>query len=400
MKTRSVFFAAFVAALASRPLLGCATDGPNAIPPPNTENKVPTVDSGTDASDAEDAGPCDDCEYFPETCSADVLCANEPFVASGPFDLRNQVTSIRGRSANDLWVTGALGTLAHFDGTSFSYADVPGDESLRDVLLRDGGEVAFVSLDRLFSRGGAEQSWQAHPVPTAPAEYGIWRRILHSVWANADSEWVWAATEKTACLASACFLNPNARTPGLWRLRLAPPDAPRLEPGLSAELCSALSCGSMASIHGASANVFWAVGDAGAAMRISDPDSATPVIRAFNTQTWSALHAVWAASDTDVWAVGANAIVRHYTGHPVTWDIVTDVPTTEDLNAVWGSSPSDIWAVGNNATVLHYDGQAWTRVKIAGLGRRRPKLNTVWVPQPGHVWIGGQGGVLSLGGKP
>ena len=396
MKTRSVFFAAFVTALASRPLLGCATDGPSADAPVDTENQIPTVDSGTDAADAEDAGPCNDCEYFPETCSADVLCPNEPFLASGPFDSRTQVTSIRGRSANDLWVTGALGTLAHFDGTSFSRADVPA-ESLRDVLLRDDGEVTFVSLDRQFSR--SQESWEAHPLPTAPSEYGMWRRILHSVWANPGSEWVWAATEKTACLAAACIVNPNSRTPGLWRLRLSPSDAPRIESGLSTELCTALSCGNMASIHGASANVFWAVGDGGAAMRISDPDSATPAIRAFNTQTWGALHGVWAASDSDVWAVGANGVVRHYTGHPVTWDIV-DVPTAEDLNAVWGSSPSDVWAVGNGATVLHYDGQAWTRVKIAGLGQRRPKLNAVWVSEPGHVWIGGQGVVISLGGKP
>jgi hypothetical protein len=39
-------------------------------------------------------------------------------------------------------------------------------------------------------------------------------------------------------------------------------------------------------------------------------------------------------------------------------------------------------------------------VKVAGLGELRPDLYAVWSSAPGHVWIGGQGVVLSLGGKP
>jgi hypothetical protein len=67
---------------------------------------------------------------------------------------------------------------------------------------------------------------------------------------------------------------------------------------------------------------------------------------------------------------------------------------------VFGSSGSDIWAVGDHGVVLHYDGTRWSRVGIAGLGLRRPDLTAVWVPEPGHVWIGGIGVILSLGGKP
>jgi len=59
-----------------------------------------------------------------------------------------------------------------------------------------------------------------------------------------------------------------------------------------------------------------------------------------------------------------------------------------------------VWAVGDGAVVLHYDGTRWSRMKIAGLGPRRPDLYTVWTAAPGHVWIGGHGVFLSLGGKP
>ncbi|MDF2693089.1 MAG: hypothetical protein K0S65_1472, partial [Labilithrix sp.] len=97
---------------------------------------------------------------------------------------------------------------------------------------------------------------------------------------------------------------------------------------------------------------------------------------------------------------GASGTLRHYVGGPLAWDTVPASPTTADLNAVWGSSSSDVWAVGNAGVVLHYDGKSWSRVKVAGLGRRRPTLTAVWAPLPGRVWIGGQGVFLSLGGKP
>jgi hypothetical protein len=78
---------------------------------------------------------------------------------------------------------------------------------------------------------------------------------------------------------------------------------------------------------------------------------------------------------------------------------VADVPATATLRAVWGTSSADVWAVGDDATVLHYDGTSWTRAHVAGLGARHPNLYAVWASAPGHVWIGGDGILLSIGGK-
>ena len=61
---------------------------------------------------------------------------------------------------------------------------------------------------------------------------------------------------------------------------------------------------------------------------------------------------------------------------------------------------ADVWVAGNAGVVLHYDGQTWSRVKIAGLGARRPDLFALWSPAPGRIWVGGYGIVLALGGKP
>ncbi|MDF2698002.1 MAG: hypothetical protein K0S65_6385 [Labilithrix sp.] len=387
-------------------LAACATDGQERVEPGVSETKVPSPDAATDGGVDADAGPCEDCEYFPETCSADVLCSNELFAASGSFDPRNAVSVIRGRSESDVWLGAALGVVAHFDGAKWTRADVE-RESIRAFWLREDGEISFPTLERLFSRGlvtpdgGAPSSdWTPHAMASWPTEYGWWSRLLNTTWATPGAEWTWAATEAMSCTNAACGKNPDLRTSGLWRVRRSPSGAFEITRVISHDVCQATSCEGMTSLHASSATTLWAVGHTGAAIRITDPDSETPTLGRLNTQTWLSLYGVWGASDTDVWAVGAHGVVRHYTGHAVAWDVVSDVPTTQGLNAVWGSSASDVWAVGDAGTVLHYDGKAWSRVKIAGLGARRPKLTTVWLASPGHVWIGGQGVVLSLGGKP
>jgi hypothetical protein len=372
---------------------------------PSDDSRVPDAapaDSGLDgASTDAAAGQCADCEYFPEACSSDVLCPNGPFDPNSPagsLDLRASINVIRGRSVNDVWAAGAVGALAHFDGTSWSLSDLGSRYTQRALWLRDTTEVSLGALQNVYARGvdvpdgGTAPSgggWKRHSPSYAPELDPSSERLV-SVWAAPGADWLW-------CAAKGVGVN----TPGgLWRLRQSPATAFELEVGIPASVCRSAGCGRMASIHGAAANEFWAVGASGATVRVTDAENDAPSVKAFNSQTSNALNGVWAASDSEAWAVGANGTIRHYTGDPMLWDVVSDVPTTVDLNAVWGASSSDVWAVGDAGVVLHYDGKSWSRVKIAGLGTDRPELTTVWVAAPGHVWIGGQGVILSLGGKP
>ena len=375
------------------------------VPPePSTvPDSAPTPVGGSDAAPTEpDAGPCLDCEYFPEACTPDALCSNGPFdpnTVGGSLDSRAQITVIRGRSPNDVWAAGALGALAHFDGTSWRRSDLGDDETLRALWLRDSEEVTVGMLDRIYARGldgldaGSPPSadgWTLHKSSASPAYSAYALKRFESAWAAPGAQSLWCAL-----LAS----EPGGSS-GLWRLRLSASSTFEIGVGIASSVCRTLPCSQMKSIHGASANELWAVGAMGAVVRVTDAESDTPSVKAFDSQTWDALHGVWAASASEAWAVGARGTIRHYAGDPQAWDVVSDVPTIENLNAVWGSSPSDVWAVGNAGVVLHYDGSAWSRVKIAGLGTRRPNLTTVWVAAPGHVWIGGQGVTLSVGGKP
>ena len=69
--------------------------------------------------------------------------------------------------------------------------------------------------------------------------------------------------------------------------------------------------------------------------------------------------AVWMASSSVGWAVGASGSIGKTTDGGATW---TPQPSgvTVDLNGIWGNSPTSVWAVGDGGTVLFWDGTSWT----------------------------------------
>jgi hypothetical protein len=311
------------------------------------------------------------------------------------LDPRTQINVIRGRSATDVWVAGAIGAIAHFDGTSWTRSDLGSQESIQALWIPESAEVALGTRHQVFARGtdiqdgGAQPSDGGWTQPPLSFDEPPSSTLLASAWAAPGAQWLWCAAKGAAQYTDG----------GLWRLRRGPSAGFEGRIGIPTDVCKAVGCTQMASIHGASANDLWAVGSDGATVRISDAESDTPSVKAFNSLTMNALNGVWAASAFDAWSVGASGTIRHYTGDPLLWEVVSDVPTSVDLNAVWGSSSSDVWAVGDAGVVLHYDGKTWSRVKTAGIDNR-PKLTTVWGAGPGHVWIGGVGVILSLGGRP
>ena len=181
MSARKITFAGALASSVLAGLVACATDEDATILEPDGSVVAPPPDAGADdggMADDGDAGPCLDCEWFPDTCTGDVLCPNGPFGTTDGLDPRVHVTVIRGRSESDVWVAGALGALAHFDGSTWRRSDVGVKESIRGLWLRDSAEVSLVALDRLFARGmdlpdagGAGTAWTLGPTPARSQDY-------------------------------------------------------------------------------------------------------------------------------------------------------------------------------------------------------------------------------------
>ena len=135
----------------------CATvDETASLDPEKTDSVVPERDAGG-ADGAVDSESCSgsDCEFFPAECEPDALCPGGLFSADPAVgaDWRARIETIRARSATDAWVVGTVGMAAHFDGTDWKSVDVGTYESLAHLWLADGGELAFGTVDRVFSRG-------------------------------------------------------------------------------------------------------------------------------------------------------------------------------------------------------------------------------------------------------
>lgn len=103
-----------------------------------------------------------------------------------------------------------------------------------------------------------------------------------------------------------------------------------------------------------------------------------------------ALESVWAAADTDVWAVGGTTRL-HFDGERWTAASPSPVP----VHAVWGSGPQDVWFVGDQGTVLRFDG-AGTQALSSGT---TATLTAVSGSGPDDVWIGGDGVILRYDGS-
>jgi hypothetical protein len=69
---------------------------------------------------------------------------------------------------------------------------------------------------------------------------------------------------------------------------------------------------------------------------------------------------VWAASESDAWAVGSSGISYHFDG--TSWTPV-DAKTSQYLYSVWGTSAGDVWATGNMAVTTRFDGNEWAVVQ-------------------------------------
>ncbi|UCG88037.1 MAG: Ig-like domain-containing protein, partial [Gemmatimonadota bacterium] len=109
---------------------------------------------------------------------------------------------------------------------------------------------------------------------------------------------------------------------------------------------------------------------------------------AVTSGTFDALHGLWGASPTDVFAVGGNGSILHYDG--TAWSADPSVTTSDVLFDVWGASSADVYAVGAAGTVLHFDGTSWSAMSSG----TSESLHGVWGASGVDVYAVGAGGTI------
>ncbi len=118
--------------------------------------------------------------------------------------------------------------------------------------------------------------------------------------------------------------------------------------------------------------------------------------------TSEALSGVWAASASDVWAVGyevdasgQTAQLLHWNGKSWKADTLTGLPANSVLSAISGVSSSDIWSVGygsgrvSTAIEVHYNGTSWA---VSTQGPSNAILSGVAAVSASSVWAIGSAG--------
>ncbi|MFZ5477535.1 MAG: hypothetical protein ACOZNI_12235 [Myxococcota bacterium] len=114
-------------------------------------------------------------------------------------------------------------------------------------------------------------------------------------------------------------------------------------------------------------DVVWAVGEAGAAVRI---DTATGAIEEMTLDPAITYFGIWGASADDLWAVGGDPAVISDAGTIWHWDgtawseaeAPAEAAAQIAVYKVWGTGASDVWAVGTGGVIVHWDGAAWSNV--------------------------------------
>lgn len=134
-------------------------------------------------------------------------------------------------------------------------------------------------------------------------------------------------------------------------------------------------------VWGASASDLWTVGARGVALRFNGTSW-----KQIATGTTQRLRGIWGRSATQMWIVGDAGTILYWNGLSFT---AQASGTTESLAGVWGDG-SVVWAVGERGTLLKLSGGAWSKVAIGTTSG----LYAIWGSAANDVWAVGEAGMV------
>ncbi len=106
------------------------------------------------------------------------------------------------------------------------------------------------------------------------------------------------------------------------------------------------------------------------------------------------LHPVLGTFSTDVFAVGKNGSILHYSGTNWT-QISVPISHQADFYAIWGTSPSNIY-VGGDGKLLHYNGSTWEEITNS----IPHAIVSIWGTSPNNLYIlDSNGGIYGYDGS-
>jgi hypothetical protein len=279
-------------------------------------------------------------------------------VASGKFSVSNQsglpLRGLFATSATDVWVS-TIGTILHFDGTTWTNAYVADDDSMAGVWASGPTNVFTVGpLGDIARFNGASWTTAVVAPPSGATGYhgifgispnnidavgngGLVEHWNGSSWSlqtrtgtgNLRAVWGGVTTQNYYAVADdrTAWINPNGAG---WRAMGFSP---------------ANSKGLMGVFGNAPTNV-WVGGDSGVVYRLS---SGTTLTVPAATGSLTNFHGTWTTSPTDTYLVGDGGSVLHFDGS--NW-LPLAVPVSAAFRAIYGTAAQNVYVVGDNGVVL------------------------------------------------
>ncbi|HRI52764.1 MAG TPA: hypothetical protein PLW65_21530 [Pseudomonadota bacterium] len=262
-----------------------------------------------------------------------------------------ELTDIAGPRADDLTAVGSSGSVAHWNGLSWTRLSMGSTEIMQAVWAASPTEVWISGSGS--GNGGHLIRWDGKTFSQfdAPA-----RTVYKAIWGSSASA-IWAVGYEGGIArwdGSHWSAEPKATTANLH------------------------------AIAGSGPTQVWASGEKGVLLRYDGTKwTAQPSLDAS-----SAALGLWLASASDGWAVGTNGtkgLLWRFDGSSWTaWPKQFDQP----FNVVWGSGPKDVWAGGDNGLLAHFDGTEWVQAASPSTAA----IQAIRGSGPGNVWLAPYGG--------
>lgn len=351
----------------------------------STEDALPRAE---DPDGATDAGLLD---AAADVADAGLRTACTESFCRVPFS-SSEVIALNGLWANsrsDVWVVGSSGYAAHFDDDEWRPVVTGTKHALFAVTATADGTVWAASSGEGFYILNRSSDGSATGVD------GGFKGIVTAISASGSD--VYAVG-----IAVTGFGGPGLDN--IWRYR-AGDDAQwvPVSPPCPTDWSMLPRCAKLRAVWAESRTRQWFAGDDGRVYRTRPPtedeeDGGTYrlYLAEVSSSSLRRIDALWGFGENDIWAVGAQGVIRHWEGDEA-WSVIAS-PVTADLHGVWGPAPDDVWAVGDDGVVIHWDGQAWSEVDTPFGEDNRPRLRAV-SGTGRDVWIAGDNTLLrSRGG--
>lgn len=313
-----------------------------------------------------------------------------------------QLNAVSGIDQNNVWTVGNSGTIRRWNGSTWTSQTSNTTNNLNGVFAGDSTNVWAVGDSSTIRRWDGA-AWAT--LTAAAANFrDVWGMSVNSVW----TVWVVGSNGSVRRTQGGTWAVENSSTTdqlnGIWgdydhKVYAVGNDGTIIERDGNADLTvdwttqvTGTSNSMFGGIWGADGSNIWAVGGSGV--------SNMGTVMKWNGAVWDVQTVVasppltdfpslgvYAATQSDVWLVGAGGGIMKWDGS--NWSSQSS-GTTQTLHAVWGLSANSVWAVGNGGVIRFWNGSTWsTQTSPTTMA-----LYGVWGADGNNVWAVGQDGII------